>query len=63
MGISLEHSIYVGDTPSDIKFAKNAGVTPVAVESGMGSVIHMSRENPALITAPDLPTLAAAMRE
>lgn len=61
MGVSVERSIYVGDTISDIRFARNAGAIPVAVESGMGSKVHLEKEYSQVMIFPDLPTVAAGL--
>lgn len=61
MRVNVGNSIFVGDTISDMDFATNAGATPVGVESGMGSSLHLRQGKPGLIVVEDLPTLAAAL--
>ncbi len=61
LGVSIEHSIVVGDTISDMLFARNGGATPVLVESGMGSAHHIRAEFPGIAVFPDLPTLARGL--
>jgi phosphoglycolate phosphatase-like HAD superfamily hydrolase len=61
LGVNVESSIYVGDTRSDVRFAMNSGAIPIGVESGMGSALHLRKENENLQIFPDLPTLAAGL--
>ncbi|MHB1830525.1 MAG: HAD family hydrolase [Candidatus Micrarchaeaceae archaeon] len=48
-GLGKDDAVYVGDAVIDIRTAKSAGVSPVAVLSGMGSLDVLRREEPDVI--------------
>ncbi|MGB3751333.1 MAG: HAD family hydrolase [Arcobacteraceae bacterium] len=49
LNIKLEDIIFIGDTPIDIKTAKNAGVTSVAVSWGYRGVKELKKYDPDII--------------
>ena len=49
LGIDRSKSIYIGDAASDIRAAKDARCISVAVLTGMGTKMHLQKENPDFI--------------
>lgn len=46
LGIDSSEALYVGDTVNDIKMGKNAGMTTVAVKSGVQDNFKLEKEKP-----------------
>lgn len=49
LDVRLEDIIFIGDTPIDIKTAKNAGVTSVAVSWGYRGVEELKKSDPDIV--------------
>ena len=49
LNIKLQDIIFIGDTPIDIKTAKSAGVTSVAVSWGYRGIEELKKSNPDII--------------
>jgi len=49
LDIKIEDIVFIGDTPTDIQTAKNAGVTSIAVSWGYRGVEELQNSNPDII--------------